>query len=264
MSPAPGSSPQGGMVPVWTTDAGYRVAIAELPLRVALADGPAAAIAVVDGGAEWLDGVRDAIVAGARGVVIAEPEDAPADDVRALAAVLAVPVVIERTFLRADAAADAVGARAQAGAPALVVVDGAAPADSLGVLARDAVGWARTLAGGALTLIAAGEGSMLLATDAGLGAAVTVVATDRPGAGWLRASALGDPVVDVEIEGAAMRITRSDAAGRLVLPPRYESPARVALRRVLAALDGGPAPQDLSVLADDIELHRRILAHRRG
>ena len=103
-------------------------------------------------------------------------------------------------------------------------MDGAATIASLGVLARDAVGWARTLAAGAqadgslingaLTVVAAGDGLALLQTDAGVGAAVTVVATDRPGAGWLRASALGDPLVDVEVEGAAARVTRATASGR--------------------------------------------------
>lgn len=265
-----------GAVPVWTNDARYRVAVAELPLRTMRADGPVGAIVVVSGGphravdgaAGWIPGVRDAIAGGARGIIVAEPADAPADAVRALAASLAVPVVVERDFLRADVAADAVGARAggsaEPGAPALVVVDGGAPAAALGVLARDAVGWARTLAGGALSLVAEGDGPALLQTDAGRCAAVTVVATDRPGAGWLRASALGDPLVDVEIEGAAAFVTRSAASGRLVPPPRYESPARVALRRILDALDSERAPDDLSVLADDIELSRRIRAHRRG
>lgn len=269
-----------GAVPVWTIDARYRLAVAELPLRTMRADGPAGAIVVVGGGSDegagggvdgaagWIAGVRDAVAGGARGIIVAEPADAPADDVRALAASLAVPVVVERDFLRADVAADAVGARAggsvEPGAPALVVVDGGAPAAAPGVLARDAVGWARTLAGGALSLVAEGDGPALLQTDAGRCAAVTVVATDRPGAGWLRASALGDPLVDVEIEGAAAFVTRSAASGRLVLPTRYESPARVALRRILDALDSERAPDDLSVLADDVELSRRILAHRRG
>lgn len=268
-----------GVVPVWTHDTRYRVAVAELPLRTMRADGPAGAIVVVGGGAGggaggsagWIAGARDAAAGGARGIVIAEPADAAASDVRALAASLAVPLVVERTFLRADIAADAVAARSDGSgdtrAPALVVVDGGAPAAALGVLTRDAVGWARTLAGGALTLVGEEDGPVLLQTDARMCAALTVVATDRPGAGWLRASALGDPVVDVEIEGAAMRTTRSDAAGRLILPPRWESSARAALRRVLDALEEpttGPAPDDLSMLADDSDLSRRILAHRRG
>lgn len=253
------------MIPVYTAVARYRAGVAELPLSTARADSPVGAVVVLPGAAGWIDEVRAAVAAGARGVIVTDPAIAPAGDVRALAASVGVPVIIERPLLRADVAADAFSE----GTPAIVVVDGAATPGSLDALARDAVGWARTLLAGtqpdgALTVVEAGDGLALLQTDAGVGATVAVVATDRPGTGWLRATALGDPLVEVEVEGARARVTHSTSTGRRVAPERYEASARVALRRILAAVAGDPAPVDLALLADDTAISGAMLAAGRS
>ena len=127
------------------------------------------------------------------------------------------------------------------------------------MIARDAVGWARTLTGQALAFGSADRGLALL-DAAGFAVAVSVVATRRPGRGWVRAQALGTIVTDVEVEGREARVTSSSAAGRLILPTRFESSERLALRRAIEAIAAADRPADLEELVSDTVLAEQLLA----
>ena len=220
---------------------------------------------MVPGGNDWVDGVREAVEDGALAVVVADPGLVPVAEVRRLAAEVRIPVIVERPLLRADVAADARATReGDAGwaAPHVVVLDGAASAARLGVIARDAVGWARTLTGQALTFVSSDRGLALL-DAAGVAVAVSVVATRRPGRGWVRAQALGTVVTDVEVEGREARVTSSTEAGRLIRPTRFESSERLALRRAIEAIAAAEHPADLDELLSDTAVAEHLLHVRR-
>ncbi len=253
------------MIAVVAPAGAYRAAVAELPLSSRLGDRPSGAVVVVPGDPRWVERVRAAEEAGARAVVVADPEPAPVDEVLLLAQRTRIPVVLERPLLRADATADAQSARAaQAGTvpPRAVVLDGAASAGRLSVIARDAVGWGRVLAGQAPTLVSADRGLALLETADGTVLTLSVVATRRPGRGWVRAQALGEVLTEVEVEGRASSIAVATAAGRLALPVRFESSERLALRRAVAAVEAHDRPSDLVDLIADTEAVEGILHSR--
>jgi hypothetical protein len=245
------------MIPVLTTDARYGAAIAELPLSLRPADQPTGAIVVV-AGTDWARGVRSAIDAGALAVVVPDPALTGAADLGALADDVRVPVIVERPLLRADLADDARTPTADA-RPAVIVVDGAAPAARLPALARDAAGWGRILAGGPLSVDVARGGIGSLRGASGVTVVVNLAATARPGGGWLRAAALGDPLVEVEVEGLSARVTVASAGGSLALPTRFESSSRLALRRAAAALASGEPTRDLHDLASDTAIADRLV-----
>jgi hypothetical protein len=252
------------MISVVAAAGAYRAAVAELPLSSRLGDRPSGAVVVVPGDAGWVDAVRRAEEAGARAVVVADPEPAPLDEVRLLAQRTRIAVVLERPLLRADAAADAQSARAaQDGtAPRVIVLDAAASAQRLSVITRDAVGWGRVLAGRAPTLVSGDRGLALLETADGTALTLSVVATRRPGRGWVRAQALGEVLTDVDVEGRASSIAVATAAGRFVLPTRFESSERLALRRAVAAAAAHDQPGDLADLIADTEPVEGILHTR--
>ncbi len=240
----------------------YREALAELPLRARLVDRARGAIVVVTGGAGWIDAALDAASDGALAVVIAEPEFAPSADVRRLAEAVGFPVILERPLLRTDAADDArAGRGGEAGwaAPRAVVVDGGASRSRLRSVARDAVGWVRVLTGDLPELVTPSGMPALLETGAGVPATLSVVATARPGGGWLRAHALGEVITEVDVEGRVSRVTTATVAGRLIAPTRFESSERLAVRRALAAVETGEEPHDIDDLRADTELVERML-----
>jgi len=245
------------MIGVLVATAPYRWALAELPLSTRLTDRPGGAIVVVSGGDGWVDVAQAAAEAGAAGLVVADPTFAPASAVRRLARGLAIPVIVERPLLRRDVAEDV--RRAGAGsAPRALVVDGAAGESHVRTVARDAAGWLRVMAGGALSVVRADGAFALLETDAGVAATLTVVATVRPGSGAIRAQALGEVTTEVEVEGRSARVIAASVAGRLTAPSRFESSERLSLRRALDALTARIPPSDLDELAADTEIVERM------
>lgn len=242
----------------------YRVAVAELPLRARTVDEIDGAIVVVDGSLGWPGRARAALQQGASALLVADP--LPVDD-RELAALEAaagrVPVVLDRCWLRADVTADAVVPE-----PARqVTVDAVAiPADLSGVVCA-AIGWLRVLAGGELELRAAtalphGVLALLEEPASGRSAAVTASALVGRGGARLRANAIGETRVEVDLDDAAdvRSVEVSSAEGTLRRPRRHESGERVALRRAIDAASGGSIPADLRAFRHDSVLAARILA----
>ncbi|GAA5026647.1 hypothetical protein ACFQRL_11645 [Microbacterium fluvii] len=266
------------MIGVLAAQSRYREAIAELPLSARAASEPEGAVVVVDGTPGWTARAEQAVAAGARAVVVDSPV-AEADEW--MAALVhgagAVPVVLERPGLRADLAADvaavrgagvpgvradavaeaAGGARVRGAGLMLAAHVCAAEADLAGVVA-DAVGWLRVLAGDAL-VVSAGEisgrgGAVLLETERErIAATLTVTVLAGADAGWrLSAGAYGTTRIEVDLDAAARRsqVSVSTRSGRLVLPARRETSARLALRRAITAAEQGSAPDmDLADLA---------------
>jgi hypothetical protein len=246
----------------------YRAAVAELPLRTRLGDRAADAVVVVPGETGWVHRALVAAESGARAIVVADPEPAPVAELRQLAERIRVPLVIERPLLRTDAAHDATDAAARTdGAPRsrAIVLDGGAPAARLHVVARDAIGWGRVLAGQAPVLRSAARGLALLEGPDGIALTLSVVATRRPGRGWIRAQVLGEVLTDVDVEGRSCRIAASTVDGQTIAPTRFESSERLAVRRAIEALEAGAAieaderPGDLADLISDTEPVEQIL-----
>lgn len=243
---------------VHATVPAFRAAVAELPRSARHASSAAGAeIVVVPGAPGWCDRVGDLLGAG-RAVVVADPGPASPDEIARLAADAAgTPVVVERPRLRADALA----AGPPAPAPVLLTAGCGAPDGERAAVVRDAVGWLRLL-GGPLTLQTAAPGQALLVTAAGTPATVLIAPAVMP---WLRARAMGPTVVEVSVGEAPhgpidTAVALATDAGRLELPRRFETSARLALRRAVAALDGAPAPSDLDDLAHDAALAARLHA----
>ena len=241
----------------------YRTALAELPLSTRRVDEPGGAIVVVPGDVGWVGAALDAAAAGARAIVVARPALVPAADVRRLHEGAEVPVIIDRALLRPDSARDAAVGRSTVGGAAgarLLVAAGSAPRELIPLVARDAVGWLRLLAGDDLDLVAVGGELALLETRGGIAATLSVVATSRSGSGSIRARVLGEMLTEIEVDSDRTRVRTSTARGALSAPARFESTARLAVRRALAAVDSSEPLDDLRALAADTELVERIQA----
>lgn len=240
----------------------YRTALAELPLSTRRVQRPGGAIVVVPGDVGWVDAALTGAAAGALAVIVARPALAPAADIRRLHDGAGVPVIVERTLLRPDSAGDAAAGRSAEGgwsAPRLLVADGSAPRALIPVVARDAVGWLRLLVGDDLDLVAADGGLALLQTSGAIAASLSIVETARTGSGSFRVRALGEVLTEVEVHADRTRVRTSTARGRMTAPPRFESSARLAVRRALAAVDSGEPADDLRALAADTALVERML-----
>ncbi|WP_194396809.1 hypothetical protein [Microbacterium atlanticum] len=243
----------------------YRVAAAELPESVRLTDDPAGAVVAVSG-ERWTDAAARAIGAGAAAVVVSRPRVAAAEALAELGR-SGVPIVLERALLRADAVQAL--RRALDGAEPFpgAVVECHAPAVSLPDAMRDAVGWARVFVGEmgvpspASGVSEAGRGLALL--EGAGGVAVSLVAAASPGApplGRIRVTGLGPTRVEYDGDEHRQCIEVRDGAGHRQAPRLFESPARVALRRAVAAVADGAAPRDVDDFARDDALSSAVVA----
>lgn len=237
------------MIGVWDAAGLLGAAVAELPLSVRRADGPADAIAVVD----RTEDAHTAQAAGAHGLVLVATDPMPPDDVATLAAASgALPVIVVRRRLRPLQSAPA-GA---------VVAECSAPSAELAAVLRDTVGWIRELTGGPLVVASAArtdERALALLTTHD-GAPVTVLArplSGVPEGGVIRVSALAVERREVEVdEPAGVLRTRTEREGESVVTTgKYESAERLALRRIVGAQPGN----DLADLMHDTEIAWLIL-----
>lgn len=236
-------------MPVWTDLAAYRAAVAELAPLVRLADADQAGVLrIVDGRGAWWDRLER--LTGIAGVIVDEPQPAPVAAHERLRA-LDMPVVVARRRLRADVVAAITAVPA-----AHIVIDAWGAPSEAAVLLRDAVGWARVLAGGPLDVLAraATSGADTLALAAG---AVGVTVTRAVGGSGVddavTALALGPRRLEVRIDSTAssIQVAYDDADGRRLAPSKREAAERVALRRLRDAIGTGERPSDLAELAHD-------------
>lgn len=224
----------------------YRAAVAELAPRVRPGGG-GDAIRVVEGRGAWWERLVDAAA-----FVVDEPDPAPTD-VHARLDAIGSPVAVVRRRVRPDVAADA---GAEPVVPRHVVIDAWGGRKDATALLRDAVGWARVLAGGSLSLADRADTStattLALRGPDGIGASVTR-AIGGGGGGALVATALGPRRLEVRVDTASplAEVAFDDENGRRIRPVRRESPERLALRRVLDAIDAGAVLRDLAELAAD-------------
>lgn len=235
----------------------YRHAVAELPLRTRRAAAPEGAVVVLAGGRGWPAHVVAAAQRGAIAVVVVDPVAGTTDALDVLSEVR-VPVLIDRPALRADVTADA----AVPSRSAMLSVIAASTQGSAEPTVRDAIGWLRVLAGEDLALSASHRtprGAMAL-FDAPVPATLqfAVLTGSEP---RLRALAIGPERTEVRIgAGDEASVVVACADGMLRHPRRYETPARVTLRRAIDAVDGtAPTPTDVADLRHDSSLAAAIL-----
>lgn len=252
------------MIAVDTQLAAYRSAAAELPMRLRVREG-AGEIAVVRADAAGLAAGVGAAERGARVVVI----DRPGTDDGDLAALRAtgVAIVLARHGLRTDDAAQS--AASGAGAPAAICVQAIGARGALGGVLLDAVGWARVLAGGDLALRSAHRRATAALADLSGpgGGGIAVIASEMLGTfgvGRLRATAIALHRTDVVSSRGQTTVSRATPDGELVLPRRWESHERLALRRALAALAGEQNPTDAVDWAHDLALATAIVGSAPG
>ena len=259
----------GGLYGVRTALPAYVAGVAELPLSAGLANDLNGAVAVVPGSGDWWQAMLAARAGGASAVVLADPAVLPR------AAVLShpwpgdIPVIVERPRLRPDVVADAVAARR--GSPArIITVESAAPAASLDAVIRDGFGWARSLAQGPLRFqagIATAQGRMALLDFESLDGGpvpATLVATaagGRHAGGLVQVLALGEVRTELTVDQPAglTCLEVSTEEGALRAPERYESSARLALRRTVEACSTGVPVTDLGELLEDMALTWALL-----
>jgi hypothetical protein len=254
---------------VFTELPAYTAAVAELPVSAALAENAHGAVAVVPGAGDWWQAMLAARAGGAAAVVLADPAVLPRGAIDLKQWPGDVPVIVERPRLRPDVAAAAVAARR--GTPArIITVECAAPAAGLGALICDGFGWMRSLAGGAVALQSSiatvhSRIALLHAGDSQGGtvpATLSATAIGGPHAGGLlQVLALGEVRTEVTVDQPAglARVETVTEEGSLRAPERYESSARLALRRAFdASLSDGPAT-DLAELLHDMGLTRALL-----
>jgi hypothetical protein len=257
------------MIPVFAELPTYSAAVAGLPLSAAITDDRRGAVVVVPGSGDWRIAVHDAIAAGAAAVVVADPAVLRREAVEAVPWPRDIPVIVERPCLRPDVVADALLAR-RGSPPRLITVECAAPAAALDGVILDGFGWARSLIGGPLALHASiatvqGRIAFLEWRDSGDGPVpATVMATPvggvHPG-GLLQVLALGEVRTEVTLDQPA-RFTRVETfteEGALRAPERFESSARLALRRAIDACLSDEPPADLDELLEDLALTRSLL-----
>ncbi len=243
----------------------YRIAVAELPESAVASRDVGGTVVVVPGEDAWWAAVSDAIAAGAAAVVVAQPALAPIDALDALASLAgAAPVVVERPLLRADVVAGVGVAIQKLPPPGALVVECHAPARTLGQALRDAIGWARVIAGAPLarrTTEPWGDRALAL-LESEQGSAVSIVSAVQPGApagGRVRITTIAETRVEVDADLDTV-VAITDAAGRRAAPARFESPQRVALRRAIAAANTGARPDDLAELRHDAALAEALLS----
>ncbi|MFF2028774.1 hypothetical protein [Arthrobacter sp. NPDC058192] len=249
---------------VFTALPSYVGAVAELPLSAVLTADVSGAVVVVPGSGDWWQALLSARAGGAAAVVIADPEVLPQETIGSGSWPADVPVIVERPRLRPDAVAEAI--RARGGSPArIVTVECFAAVASLDAVIRDGVGWARSLLPGSLTLrsgVAAAQSRIALLDSAGAAGgsipttlAGTVAGGLHPG-GLLRLLALGEVRTELTVDQPAglTRLETSTEDGALRAPERYESSARLALRRALVACSSGEHVTDLEELLEDMAL----------
>jgi hypothetical protein len=192
--------------------------------------------------------------------VVIDPRASPAEDLAALARDLRVPVVAPRPRLRADVTG--VVENASGAARAVVAEAIGVSADRLEIL-HDALAWARLLAGGDLRLVArevTPTGVLALLEHDDVPVSLTF-ALARSGAGVIRAHTLGHERVDVTIDDGALiqRVEMHGAEGVRTAPPRWESAARLDLRRAIEAVRTSRRPRDLTDRASDAALVERLV-----
>lgn len=245
-------------LPICARDPRYRVAIAELPLAATFADRAAGAIVVISPSAAAGDEARQAERDGAAALVL-DPRAVPADDLAALQRELDVPVIVPRARVRTDVAAAVEGA---ADAARAVVAEAIATSRDRVDIVRDALAWSRLLAGGGLSLVAhevTPTGALALLERDGLPVSF-LFSLARTGTPVIRAHTIGHERAEVTIDDGAraQRVERHDADGVRTAPARFESDARLALRRAITALQTSAQPTDLADYAGDAALADRI------
>lgn len=243
---------------VWARDASFDAALAQLPDRVERAESPSGSILVLDGRRERPERVQALLAEQPLGVILTHPAIASRGVVDQLAGA-GIPVVTQRPLLRADDAAGVAGAPVRH----LVIEALASRADLRSTLV-DAVGWARVIVGGGLTVVATARTreSLLVAVESPAGIGVALGATRLAAAigPALTVDGLGERRIGVRIDRAAgvREVTLHGEDGTAVAAPRRESSARLALRRMLAAGAGDPV-DDLNALIHDRALADELL-----
>lgn len=256
-------------LPVAATSADYEAAIAELSGTTRPSTSRQDAVVALPGRGAWWDSVLDAQRAGALVVVVADPQDVPPAAEAAIAGV-GVPLLVERHRLRPDVLDDALVLRAGTVAT-LVTVECAAPSSSLESVLRDVVRWAATLAGGPLRCVAGNSGMFLLEARAPAGPVSVTLRTrllaDTAQRPQFKVMALGEVRTEVEwgVTGDKVTVTTTTADGELLAPVRYESSARLTLRRAVEASRSRIGPNDVELLLEDRELAVQLLGrHNQG
>lgn len=162
--------------------------------------------------------------------------------------------------------------RARRGSPArIVTVECAAPTAGFEAVIRDGLGWARSLVRGPLTLQVCSATAQariaLLDSGGSAGGAIPVTlgvaaAAGLHADGLLQVLALGEVRTEVTVDRQAglTRLETSTEDGTLRAPERYESSARLALRRAIEAQSSGQPGTELDELLEDMSLTRAVLA----
>ena len=244
-----------------SAEPGVRTALASLPITLALAAGDAD-LHALDGGRGWTERAAAAIAAGARGILVVRPSTEPRAALTALAERAAgIPIVLDTRWRHNAAvgvAAERFGALT-AGSSLLEASAVVAAETDVDDAMRDLAVLAQATAGpvGELRSVGAWPGRRVAMGRVGALAVRLSVDVTRAGAGSARLRALGENGgVDLWVPDAgtarAAQLTVTDPSGCVLLPTRYESAHRAALRGLAEVV------QDAGTVAD-LDEFRRVL-----
>jgi hypothetical protein len=250
------------MIGVSGATACYRTAVAALPLRTRAVEQARDAVVIIEGSRGWPERSVAALQEGAAALLVEHPVAVRDEEIAALEdAVDGRPIVLERPWLRPDVVADA----AVADPARHVTVDVVAIPSELSAMVRDAIGWLRVLTGDDLELRAATarpHGLLALWEEpiSGRAAAVTASALVGLGGARLRAHAVGETRVEIDLDAATdlRSVEIASADGVLRRPRRHEAGERIALRRVVDALADDIRPGDLRGFRRDSALAAEV------
>ncbi|MFD5214282.1 hypothetical protein [Microbacterium sp. NPDC058345] len=225
-------------VRVFTDDARYRIALAELTESAVTAPSMHDADIVVGSRAAECRADQLAILTpdGSAGL------DPP----------LGASVILERLWFRPDVEQDVVARREWF---PRIEIEVTAPTAQLHAVMTDAAAWAGALAGAELRPGAGAATRFGGIADARAGDAVVTLQLRRreASAAALRIAAIGPSRVEIRVddERRSVRVRIADEDGELVLPERWEDAARVTLRRAVEVRRSGVHATDLVRLRRD-------------
>ncbi|WP_047520181.1 hypothetical protein [Microbacterium sp. ZOR0019] len=232
-------------VRVFAADDEYRIALAELTASAVVASDIHDADIVIGSRRSKSRGDQLVLLSAGRGVPIDPP---------------AASVVIDRAWFRTDVAQELVGER---GWFPRIEVEVTAPVRELHTVLTDVVAWVRTLADAGLRpgVGAATRAGGIAEARAGDAVVTLQIRQRETGTPVLRVAGIGPRRVEIRIDDdrRTPRVRVADEAGELLLPMRWEDPARVALRRAVEACRSGAVVADFDEYVCDSSIAAQLL-----
>lgn len=237
-----------------------REVIASLPISLSRSTSPEPDLVAVTGTTGWTNRAIEAIRAGARGVLVIDPQPEPVHELKAVAIQREVPVVLNHR-LASNPGVEVARRKVQSISAEISYVDLTAAVDpwstsgaaleELRLIASKLVGRVQ----GLRTLRHNESVSLASGYCAGTSIPVTLAALHAPLGAFAAQARIVTANGDIELRipspetAAPAEVTFTDAEGTTLAPTLYESSRRSSWRRLIGFVDGRSQPTDLDEFA---------------